>query len=73
MQNEPRLSLSGRIIEVLYRYCEPSVPEFMRLARECGYDAVELRATQLPPGTTTAEVKRLRQRADELGLSISCP
>jgi sugar phosphate isomerase/epimerase len=67
-----RLSLSGRIIEVRYQYCELSVPEFLHLARECGYDAVELRATQLPAGTTAAEAARFRSLADELGLSISC-
>ena len=67
-----RLSLSGRIIEIEYRFCELSVPEFLRLARECGYDAVELRATQLPAETTRAEVERLRRLADELGLGVSC-
>jgi sugar phosphate isomerase/epimerase len=66
------LSLSGRIIEVEYRSCVLSVPEFLRWARECGYDAVELRATQLPAGTTLAEVERFRGTADELGLRISC-
>jgi sugar phosphate isomerase/epimerase len=48
------------------------VPEFLRLAREGGYDAVELRATQLPAGTARAEAERLRRVADELGLSVSC-
>jgi sugar phosphate isomerase/epimerase len=67
-----RLSLSGRIIEVQYRSCELSVPEFLRFAQECGYDAVELRATQLPAGTTRAGAERFRRLADELGLRISC-
>jgi sugar phosphate isomerase/epimerase len=67
-----RLSLSGRIIEIEYRSCELGVPEFLHLARECGYDAVELRATQLPAGTTRSEVERFRRLADELGLSVSC-
>lgn len=66
------LSLSGRVIEIEYRFCELSVPEFLRLARECGFDAVELRATQLPAGTPLAEAERLRQVADELSLSVSC-
>jgi sugar phosphate isomerase/epimerase len=66
------LSLSGRIIEVEYRFCEMSVPEFLRFARECDFDAVELRATQLPAETTRAESEELRRVADELGLGISC-
>ena len=48
------------------------VPEFLRLARESGFDAVELRATQLPSGTTQAGAEELRGLADGLGLSISC-
>jgi sugar phosphate isomerase/epimerase len=67
-----RLSLSGRVIEIEYRYCELSLPDFLRCARECGYDAVELRATQLPAGTTPAEAARFRRLADGLGLSVSC-
>ena len=39
-----RLSLSGRVIEVQYRYCELSALEFLRLARECGCTAVGGRA-----------------------------
>jgi sugar phosphate isomerase/epimerase len=46
-----------------------NVPEFLRFARACGYDAVELRATQI---TTLAEAAESRRMADELGLSISC-
>src|SRR5260370_10815642 len=48
------------------------VLEFLRLARESGFNAVELRATQLPAETTRAEAERLRRVADELGLSVSC-
>jgi sugar phosphate isomerase/epimerase len=67
-----RLSLSGRIIELQYRSCELGVPDFLRLARESGYDAVELRATQLPADTTLAEAERIHRLAGGLGLSISC-
>lgn len=67
-----RLSLSGRIIEVQYRTCELSVPEFLRFAHKCSYDAVELRATQITGDTTLAEVRGFRRTADELGLSVSC-
>lgn len=67
-----RLSLSGRLIEVQYRYCEMSVPEFLRFARKCGYDAVELRATQITADTTLEEVKQFRKVADEIGMEFSC-
>jgi len=67
-----QLSLSGRLIEVQYRYCEMSVPDFMRFAPEYGYEAVELRATQITQDTTPAEVAEFREVADELGLGVSC-
>lgn len=67
-----RLSLSGRVIEVEYRTCELGIPGFLRMARDCGYDAVELRATQFPPGTAQPEAEQCRQLADQLGLSVSC-
>ena len=67
-----RLSLSGRLIEVQYRYCEMSVPEFLRFAKACGYDAVELRATQITADTTLEEVEGFRKVADELGMDVSC-
>src|SRR5438270_11695198 len=67
-----QLSLSGRIIEIEYRACELNVLDFLRLARECGYDAVELRATQLPDGTRLEEAEQFRRMADRLGLRISC-
>ncbi len=66
-----KLSLSGRLIEVKYRYCEMDVPDFMRFAKECGYDAVELRATQITADTTQEEVRTFRRVADELGLEVS--
>jgi len=72
MEKMARLSLSGRLIEMQYRTCEMSVPEFLRFAHKCGYDAVELRATQIPAEITLAEVTQFRQMADELGLGISC-
>lgn len=67
-----RLSLSGRLIEVQYGTCEMSVPEFMRFARACGYDAVELRATQVPSKIPPTKVDQFRRTADELGLTVSC-
>lgn len=66
-----KLSLSGRLIEVQYRYCEMSVPEFLNFAKGCGYDAVELRATQITSETSPEEVKKFREEADRLGIEIS--
>ncbi|MCC6443224.1 MAG: sugar phosphate isomerase/epimerase [Armatimonadetes bacterium] len=67
-----RLSLSGRIIEVEYRSTEMTVPDFLRMAARNGYEAVELRATQLPEGTTPDEASRFLQEAGALGLAVSC-
>ena len=67
-----KISLSGRIIEVEYRYCQMSVPEFMRFASNIGYDAVELRATQVTHETSMEEASEYRRVADDLGLDISC-
>jgi len=67
-----KISLSGRIIEVEYRYCQLSVSEFMRLAADIGYDAVELRATQVTYKTSLDEILRYREVADDLGLEFSC-
>jgi len=67
-----KLSLSGRLIEIRYRYCEMSVPEFMEFAQKCGYEAVELRATQITDEVTLEEASKLRKLADDLGLEVSC-
>jgi len=36
-----KFSLSGRIIEVAYKYCKMSIDEFIKMAGEIGYDAAE--------------------------------
>ena len=64
-------SLSGRLIEIRYKYCEMSVPDFMRFARKLGYKAVELRSTQITADTTEVEVEELRGTADDMELGIS--
>ncbi len=64
-------SLSGRLIEIRYKYCEMSVPDFMRFARKCGYKAVEFRSTQITAETTEEEAEELRRTADEIQLGIS--
>ncbi len=67
-----QLSLSGRLIEVQYRHCEMSVTQFMEFAKQCGYDAVELRATQITAEMTPEQVAEFRRAADKLGLRVSC-
>lgn len=67
-----KLSVSGRLVEVGYRYCEMDVPEFLTFAHDCGYDAVELRATQLKEDLTVEEAEEFRRLADELGMGFSC-
>jgi hypothetical protein len=52
------LSLWGRLAEVECRYCEMPIPSFLRFARDCGFRAVELRATQIGDGTTPDEASR---------------
>lgn len=67
-----KLSLSGRLIEIQYRYCEMTLPKFMELAYRCGYEAVELRATQITDEITLKQASELRKIADSLGLEVSC-
>ncbi|MEK6704725.1 MAG: TIM barrel protein [Bdellovibrionota bacterium] len=67
-----KLSLSGRLIGVQSNVSEMSMPQFLRFAQAYGYEAVELRAIQIPAGITQTEVARFRRIADELGLNISC-
>ena len=64
-----KLSLSGRLIGVQSNVSEMSMPQFLRFAQACGYEAVELRAIQIPAGITQTEVAGFRRIADELGLN----
>lgn len=66
-----KLGLSGRLIEIQYRRCGMSVPDFIRLAGECGYKAVELRSTQITMNLSEKELKEIRRTADERGLGFS--
>lgn len=67
-----KLSISGRLIEVQYRYCELGLREFIDFAHSCGYDAIELRATQLTDQTTVDDVRKLRDVLDDSGMGVSC-
>jgi len=64
-----KLSLSGRLVEagggtIL------GTGEFVDLAARCGYDAVDLRATQLAPETPAAEVDALRAALASCGVGV---
>ena len=54
-----KLSLSGRLVESAEGPIVP-VREFLELAARCGYDAVDLRASQLGPETPEAELGEIR-------------
>ena len=64
-----KLSLSGRVLQGAP---EMTTPDFIRLARDTGFDLVELRATQVPLESTDAELANLRQVLDaaEIGISM---
>jgi len=63
-----KLSLSGRILQGAP---EMSTPNFIRLARDTGFDLVELRANQVPLESTDAELVELRQTLDDAGIGVS--
>ena len=63
-----KLSLSGRILQGAD---DMATPDFIRLARDTGYDLVELRANQVPLESTDAELAELRQVLDDAGVGVS--
>ncbi len=63
-----KLSLSGRILQGAQ---EMSTFEFIHLARDTGFDLVELRANQVPLESTDAELAELRQVLDGAGIGVS--
>ncbi len=66
-----KFSLSGRIIEIDYKYCQMDVGEFGELAGQSGYDAVELRGTQINAATTPEEVRQMASALDKCGIGVS--
>ena len=48
-----------------------TTPDFIRLARDTGFDMVELRATQVPLDSTDAELVELRRVLDDSGIGVS--
>jgi len=67
-----KLSLSGRIFEVDYGYCELSIEEFVALTKDVGYQGVELRRTQVSLDTPAQEVSRIGQTVEKAGLEVTC-
>ncbi|MFT5369453.1 MAG: sugar phosphate isomerase/epimerase [Candidatus Latescibacterota bacterium] len=63
-----KLSLSGRILQ---NASEMTTPDFIRLARDTGFDLVELRANQVPLESTESELAELRQVLDDTGIGVS--
>jgi sugar phosphate isomerase/epimerase len=66
-----KFSLSGRIIEVDYKYCQMDVGEFGELAKQSGYDAIELRGTQISAETTPEQVKQMAEALAGSGIGVS--
>ena len=67
-----KLSISGRLFEVDYTYCELSIEEFVTLAKNIGYHGVELRKTQVSLETPAQEVAKIRQIVERAGLEVTC-
>ena len=66
-----KFSLSGRIIEVAYKYCKMSIDEFIKMAGEIGYDAVELRRTQISEKSTPEELQQIKEASQKYNVGIS--
>ncbi|HRU05030.1 MAG TPA: sugar phosphate isomerase/epimerase [Candidatus Brocadiia bacterium] len=63
------LCLSGRIVEASNP--RPSLVEFVRLARDTGYQGVGLRQWQITPQTTAQELRLLEAELAATGLRVS--
>ena len=64
-----KLSLSGRLVETADGPLL-TVDEFLATARRCGYDAVDLRASQLGPTTPAGQLADIRAALDRHGLGV---
>ncbi|MAE67857.1 MAG: hypothetical protein CMJ18_26685 [Phycisphaeraceae bacterium] len=67
-----QLSLSGFLYERRYQSCDLDFAEFVDLACRKGFEAVELRRTQIGVDTPLADVATMRRIVDEAGLFVSC-
>jgi len=48
-----------------------TTPDFIRMARDTGFDMVELRANQVPLDSAEAELTELRRILDDCGIGVS--
>jgi len=55
------LSLSGRLVEIGYRDVAVPTLDFIAMARQAGYDGVELRTTQVPADADAPEASSIRE------------
>jgi sugar phosphate isomerase/epimerase len=63
-----KLSLSARILQGAPPM---STVEFVNLARDTGFDMVELRANQVAPDSSDADLAELRQSLETAGIGVS--
>lgn len=67
-----KLSLSGRTVEIGGLETAMPVVDFIEMAARCGYDAVDLRWSQLRADTPAHEVSAIAETLDRLGLDLFC-
>ncbi|MFH1008595.1 MAG: sugar phosphate isomerase/epimerase family protein [Candidatus Latescibacterota bacterium] len=67
-----KLSLSGRMFEKDYRDCALPMADFVALAKDIGYQGVELRKTQVSLDTPAPEVTRIGRMLEKAGIAVTC-
>ena len=65
-----KLSLSGRIVELDGKTTAMPTIAFLEMAARCGYDAVDLRASQVMPETPEAELREIKLALAKLNLEF---
>jgi sugar phosphate isomerase/epimerase len=65
-------SLSGFLFEQAYNAQSITFEEFCRLAVKLGYSGIELRRTQIDPGTSRVQRKEMLDAVQAKGLSVTC-
>jgi sugar phosphate isomerase/epimerase len=71
-ESNMRLSLSGFLFEDHGASQSLSLREFYALAKDAGYDGVELRRTQVNIGTPRDERRDVRAQVEDAGLRVTC-
>jgi sugar phosphate isomerase/epimerase len=66
-----RFALSGFLFEDKYDAQSVTFTEFCSLAKDAGYDSVDLRKTQLSPDSGAAERRGVRGILDDFGLDVA--